>query len=123
MAGHGLHSAVAGRAPDDEVVAGEEASASPPLSVQVGGDDDTQPGEHCLVCAARAQLEGAAVRAGVERITTVSSFERPRAGGGTSALERAKAMVCLPGGVIATGDGSSREEAIAAALEQAGVEP
>lgn len=119
---HGLHSAVAGRAPDDEHVPGEGASASPPLSVQVGGDDDTQPGgAPCPVCVARAGLESAAVRAGVERITTVSDIVRPRTGG--AAVERAKALVCIAGGTIVQGEGASREDAIANALEQAGVTP
>lgn len=83
------------------------------------GDDDTEPSIRCLQCAARANLESAAMRAGVERITTVSEYRRPPIS--RCAVESTKALLCLPGGVIARGDGHSREDAIASALEQAGV--
>jgi len=92
--------------------------ATDPLVVQVGGDDDTQ-NKHCPLCAARAGVEAALVRSGVERITLVVEYRRPRFG--TSALERAKAFINLLGGRLAQGEGSSREEAIVNALESVGV--
>lgn len=86
--------------------------------VQVGGDDDTQ-NRHCALCSARASVDAAIVRLGVERITLVVEYRRPRFG--TAALERAKAIINLLGGKLAQGEGSSREEAIVNALESVGV--
>lgn len=86
--------------------------------VQVGGEDDTLS-EHCPLCAARANVDAALVRSGVQRVTLVVEYQRPRFG--ASALERAKAFISLIGGKIAQGEGGSREEAIVNALESAGM--
>lgn len=86
--------------------------------VQVGGDDETID-SYCALCAARANVDGAVVRAGVERITVVVDIQRPRVG--PHAVSRAKALVCFIGGHITIGEGASHEEAIVNALAVKGV--
>jgi hypothetical protein len=87
-------------------------------SGQVGGDDDTQD-RPCALCAARAHVDTALVRAGAERITLVVEYSRALVGRGVT--ESAKAFVSLGGDKIVRGDGHSREEALVNALEHAGV--
>lgn len=86
---------------------------------QVGGEEDTLE-RFCGLCALRAKLDAALVRAGVTRITLVANYDRTRFG--NAVVERVKAHLALDGdrGVVA-GDGNSRDDALAAALEHAGV--
>jgi hypothetical protein len=87
-------------------------------AVQVGGDDDTI-NRLCALCAARANVDAALVRAGVEMVTVVARYTRTRFG--TAAVERAKAILTFPAGSTQVGEGHSREEAIVNALELAGL--
>lgn len=82
--------------------------------VQVGGDADTVD-RYCPLCAAREGVEARIVRAGVERITLVVTYERPSIG--PYALQRTVADLTA-GRRKAGGRGSSIEEAIVLALDE-----
>lgn len=88
--------------------------------VQVGGEDDTIETMRCALCALRARLDEALVRAGVVRVTLVANYERPRHG--IAVFERTTVHLAFGDGrELAVGDGHSRDDAIAAALASIGV--
>lgn len=68
----------------------------------------------CALCAARERLRVELVQRSVTRITAVIEYARARAG--MPPIERSKAILAFPDG-IATGEGSSLEDAIVHAIE------
>lgn len=89
-------------------------------AVQIGADDDTQPGVHCALCAARANVDAAIIRAGASQVTIVITYKRtPFA---STVVESSKALITFGdhrGTVM--GRGGAHEEAIVDALTQGGV--
>jgi len=73
----------------------------------------------CARCAARARIDAACVRSGVERITIVIKFVRVPVG--PYAVQQVAALMSSADGSIVRGDGACHEEAIADALARRGV--